>query len=495
MTSIRFYHGLGDSANFAHIIKLYTDAGETVEVETDASKTPLFLAAGAKITKKGEQHHPYPHAPAPGRPQHLDHWSGSKVAWNVSGAPMPNIGGYWERWADLCAVKLSLDTLVPAEERERVSAYFRQLPRPIVLFHSQGNTGTESKNLAHEEQAKLIRGLLDRTEGSVILLDWDQRAYRLNNYRVRHLTDDWHGLNTFQLYEAIKQADLLIGIDSGPLHFARFTDTPAVGVWTHHFPSHFALPRRETLNVVPASKNEWTRYRRIAFNIVECPGDRQDGSFIAEQAVRMLEQPRYLTRGTKAQDCTLRGLVDKLRTFDAALTSFVDRHRSFDALFKLATERGLLRWVETGCIRAPEDWTAGFSTYIFGLYLMHQGGELESVDLNGGNCNFAREWTQAFGTTVKVLEQHSHDYLKARREPIDVFYTDSADVGTDRYQECCLEECRLALPLLHDRSLVLFDDSCWGKGSFQGKGAKAIPWLMSQGWRVVYGGYQVLMSR
>ncbi len=493
-TSFSFRHGLGDCANFARLVKLYAQRGHRIQIETDDTKAPLFKAAGAEIVDHAEHVHGYPHAPHPGPPTHADHWSGNKLAWNVSHAPLPPIGGYWDRWDEICAVQLNLDDQITTE-RETVASYYHDLPRPVVLCHFQGNTSQESKNLSHAEQEKAVRVLLDQTDGTVILLDWDSRVFKLNNWRVRHLGDDWKRLSTLELYEAVRQADLVLGIDSGVLHFTNtFTRTPALGIWTHHQPSTFAVPRRETLHVVPSSRNEITRFRRFAFNIVESPGDRADGSFIAAQAVRMLGPRRYLPASTAAEDCVLWSLVEKTRTFDAGLTSFVDRHRSFDALFNLASERGLRDWVETGTVRSVEDWTAGFSTYLFGYYLKQVGGRLASVDLNEFNCEFARQWTAQLGT-VTVHASHSHDYLKARRGPIDVAYLDSADVGTAGYQECALEEAKLALPHLHERSLILFDDSAWGMGRFRGKGGLAIPYLLDHGWRVAYAGYQVLLTR
>lgn len=489
--SFRFPHGLGDCANFAHVVKMYVDRGHPVEVEVDASKHPLFLSAGATITPHGRDHHEYLHPPGPGRPGHLDHWSGSKIAFNVSQPPLPFIGYYVQLWPELCAVKLDLEAFVTDRHRDAVADYFGKLPRPIVLCHFQGNTGVESKNLSWEEQEKCLRGLLDRTDGTMILLDWDNRLFRLNSYRVRHLGDDWRGLETLELYEAIKQADLLIGVDSGPLHLARFTKTPTLGVWTHHFPSHFALPRRQTLNLV-CDRGDWTSKRRIGFNLVDGP-DRQDGSFIAEVASKMLSPWRYMPGATAAEDVLLQHLVGKVRTFDSPLTGFVDRHRSFDLVMKLASERLLTKWVETGCIRSVDDWTAGFATYVFGLYLRGVKGHLDSVELDGGNAQFAREWT--VGLPVEVHQAHSHDYLRGRTTRVDVAYLDSADVGTDGYQECCLEEARLVLPNMADNGLILIDDTCWGKGAFRGKGTMAIPFLLEQGWRIVYAGYQVLLSR
>ena len=186
----------------------------------------------------------------------------------------------------------------------------RTLPRPLILFASQGNTATECKDLNHEAQSRVLQGLLNSTNGSVILLDWDQRVFKLPNWRVRHLVDDWKPLNTIELYALISRADLVVGCDSGVLHFSRFTETLALGFWTRHHPSQFALPRRNTLHVVPRSRNELSRYRRIAYNIVECPGERLSGRFIAEQAVRMLSARTYLSE--VVPDTLLRHLIRQL---------------------------------------------------------------------------------------------------------------------------------------------------------------------------------------
>ena len=41
----------------------------------------------------------------------------------------------------------------------------------------------------------------------------------------------------------------------------------------------------------------------------------------------------------------------------------------------------------------------------------------------------------------------------------------------------------------------MFDDTPWQNGAFAGKGAKAVPWLLDQGWRVLYSGYQVILAK
>ena len=42
--------------------------------------------------------------------------------------------------------------------------------------------------------------------------------------------------------------------------------------------------------------------------------------------------------------------------------------------------------------------------------------------------------------------------------------------------------------------MILVDDTLW-EGKWVGKGALAIPYLLSLGWKVLASGYQVLLSR
>ena len=63
----------------------------------------------------------------------------------------------------------------------------------------------------------------------------------------------------------------------------------------------------------------------------------------------------------------------------------------------------VLTVVETGTIRAEEDWGgAGFFTYLAGAYLYRKGGRLHSVDVSEPNCRFARAGTQVFGDAART---------------------------------------------------------------------------------------------
>jgi hypothetical protein len=493
MVSIRFEHGLGDCSNFAQQVPLYLRRGHKIEIECTLDKEPVFRAAGANIVQHAAAVHGWPHAPSPGRPDHDDHWSGNKPAYNLSQHPLPDIGRYRDLWSEYCNVDITLDQFITQQHTDTIDRFFESVTGQVICLHTYGNTGTESKNLNDEETIRLYRGLLDYTDTTLLLLDWDNRVPRISSHRVRHLSQIGH-IDVLTLYYLLQRAALLIGVDSGPLHFARFTKCPVVGLWTHHFPSHFSLPRRNTLHVVSREWHEWAKFRRVAFQIVECPSGKQlDGDWISHLVMECFPT---LTQPDWARLALLRQWMSWQRaTIGGALSEFVDRHRSSEKILA-ALNRPAPMMIETGCIRAEEDWGgAGFSTYLFGAAIERLGGQLHSVELSPNNSAFAMQWTRCFGSTVVIHTQHSHDFLRNWSIPVDVFLSDSADVGTDGYQESCLIECQLAASHIRSDGLIAIDDCVWKGGQWTGKGGLAVPWLLDNGWTVLYSGYQTLLRR
>ena len=180
-----------------------------------------------------------------------------------------------------------------------------------------------------------------------------------------------------------------------------------------------------------------------------------------------------------------------------SLSGFADRHRSFDVLFREITrrfERPVI--VETGTIRAEEDWGgAGFFTYLAGAYVARRGGKLHSVDLSPGNCDFARSWTHVFGEAMSIHTQDSVRFLENFTEPVDVLYLDSLDTTEPGHVEHAERELAAAWPKLHERSLIVVDDTPWHAGAWVGKGARVVPSLIEKGYRVLYAGYQVVLGK
>ncbi len=127
---------------------------------------------------------------------------------------------------------------------------------PAVLIHYEGNTARERKDLPVDVVRRLCDDVI--AAGAVpVILDWDRRSPLPDGVRI-HCPDVhaelWGGTGTGDaeaLAALIEQSALLVGVDSGPLHVAGTTTTPAIGVWRGHHPLHFFALADQVTHLVP----------------------------------------------------------------------------------------------------------------------------------------------------------------------------------------------------------------------------------------------------
>ncbi|MEM7015192.1 MAG: class I SAM-dependent methyltransferase, partial [Verrucomicrobiota bacterium] len=331
-------------------------------------------------------------------------------------------------------------------------------------------------------------------------LDWDNRMPKLATYRVRHLVDDWRPLSVEELIALQSMSDLVIGIDSGPFHLTRLTGTPALGVFANsmHHPVKFCAPCENQVSLVPQGGTDWIdKIARVSFRLLE--EKRLDAPTIAKHAIRLLRPQRYLKEPHQIGDDLLlqHWILDRCKTRKKGkLSNRVDRDQGFDRLLIECAKRFVRpNIVETGCVRASDDWEgAGGSTLILGLFAQATGGKLTSIDLSYANLEFARYECREINR-ITYVEADSVTALRRRRKPIDVLLLDSMDTEMTGYDQHCLEEFRATENLLHDDSLVVIDDTVYEAGTFKGKGASAVPVMLEKGWRILFSGYQTILSR
>jgi FkbM family methyltransferase len=159
----------------------------------------------------------------------------------------------------------------PTAEAERAAdAYLRSIglapalsgKYPAALFHYQGNTSGEKKNLRHEDAAVVVAAALEAGLTPVIL-DWDRRSPLPDGRRVFcpgvGPDDPWGGFGSGDcgvLTALIARSTIFVGIDSGPGKCASATDTPTVIAWTGHHPMQFHDPAANTLHLIPTNHRE-----------------------------------------------------------------------------------------------------------------------------------------------------------------------------------------------------------------------------------------------
>lgn len=198
-------------------------------------------------------------------------------------------------------------------------------------------------------------------------------------------------------------------------------------------------------------------------------------------------------------------IKDRLGTPYSNEMGRVDRYRTMGWLFRELELRfpDGPRIVETGCIRSPEDWSAGYATWLFGTFLELTGtGQLISVDNDAEHLAIARTLCADL-TRIFFINADSAIYLgggdgAGYMKPFDLIYLDSLDTWAPGHAEHGLAEAKAASRIVAPNGLIVFDDSpktADGLG-WQGKGAAGIPWLLANGWKVLpVSSYQCVLER
>ena len=473
-------HGLGDQSNAIHLFDQWRRAGDKFIIAAGAFRW-LWEACGYTTCDTATAHHPWLEPMAARREFLHEPWDGAKVGRNITEHPLEWIGAPSEVWPRVVATRFDLDHAVPQDAKDRVARLIDGMPRPLIVWHSRGTTSPGRKNPPANLETDIGHALLDL--GSVVYCQWSHGGPDYRTYRFRTAQPD---LPT--LYWLTRSADLFVGVDSGPYHYARFTRTPRVGLWFDIPAWHASLPSPETVNIVLPHGNN--AYKRLDFNMVELPAFT--GERIGAVLKGVLGPRRFCDQ--VGPDCVLASLLPKLRHRDNDLTTVVDRNRSVGMLFDFLRTRSRPRVLETGCIRSVDDWGAGWFTSLCGYFLQQHGGELVSVDINAENVTFARTWTRKL--PVQVVESCSLKFLdEYSGPPFDAVYLDSLDTQQPGHEAHCLRELRAASRHLAEGGLVLIDDSPCNGERWVGKGGSAIPWALEHGWELVWSGYQCLLRR
>ena len=199
--------------------------------------------------------------------------------------------------------------------------------------------------------------------------------------------------------------------------------------------------------------------------------------------------------------------MSSLEWFDREFARKLERRSTtFRRVFELLLQRtGASRQiVETGCVREKNDFSAGYSTVLFGEFLSRYGGRLESVDVSPRNVELCRKLTRPFTKLITVNLGDSVAFLRDwpyshAGIPIDLLYLDSLDYPLapkdgprEPSQQHCLSELEAAFPSLAPAAIVLIDDADLPGG---GKARLARERLAQLGWGCELDDYQTLWVR
>lgn len=259
---IRFEHGLGDAVQLTIVLKHLVKHLPTAIVDVWAlhGKHSCYRGLCSRVfSDQGEQ------------PRECDYDQIVRLSWfecNQSFERVPSTK------AALClrdVFHLDPDPSLfyyeirtQLEHQERAERFLREITGrepdggrwPVVLVHYQGNTSSEKKNLRHDVAAELCRASLDA--GLVpVILDWDHRSPLPDGKDIccpgvgHPLWGNFGSGDAATMAALIERAALFVGVDSGPLHVAGSTTTPAIGVWTGHHPIRYFDRAENVVHLVP----------------------------------------------------------------------------------------------------------------------------------------------------------------------------------------------------------------------------------------------------
>jgi ADP-heptose:LPS heptosyltransferase len=286
---LHFDHGLGDCCHFALLLQLYKRRGYRVRLHGEGNKEFVWkLAEVERIPHAGTRHHPWLYHSEFSNLGASD-VATNKISFGIQTEPLPQLNESPELlWDELSKVQLRASSHISQEAHQEAEQFLKGLPRPIICLHSNGTNYSSQKNIPVEVAFNLIRELLRQTPGSVIILDWDGRAPSMGDERVKSIKPWWGHIDNDRLAALFERTDLMIGIDSGPFHFASFFDMPAIGVFRHMHPNRTCIPNPNAVYMVPARNHRhWVRCASD-WSFCEYVGEEPTAAEIADQASALL---------------------------------------------------------------------------------------------------------------------------------------------------------------------------------------------------------------
>ena len=169
--------------------------------------------------------------------------------------------------------------------------------------------------------------------------------------------------------------------------------------------------------------------------------------------------------------------------------------------------------VEVGSMRKPalhdihdyshECCMEGHSSMLFAL----SSQEFHTVDIDMPTSKITHKALKALNTTNpwNVYNGDGIKFLKEFKGVIDLLFLDAWDIGVNNYAENHLEAYKAAEPKLNKQHIILIDDTDINhtaergfhndEDSMGGKGSVVIPYLIKNGYTVVFKGRQTCLIK
>lgn len=305
---------IGDVCHYAHAVQIYKRRGYGITVQAEENKLFVWKVAGVNIVQGGNlPDHGYVY-PSGFEDLSQADYDNNKVAFGLRHSVVPSLESLGltpeQAWDELCGVRLDAMPFVSQEAHTEAEKFLEGMPRPIVCIHSRGTNWHERKSIPTEVAFETILKLIEKTVGSVIVLDFDHRAPMVGHARCKGIIPSWGMIDTERQCALFSRCDLMIGIDSGPFHLAAMTKVPCLGVFRDLHPNRVCLPNPNAVYLASDRfADEWQRPSRTdRWTIQTYPGREPSADDIAGSAIAILEGKII----TMAKQPEMRSLLEEL---------------------------------------------------------------------------------------------------------------------------------------------------------------------------------------
>lgn len=289
---IRFQHGLGDCCQAAALLRLWRRRGWEIEVAGSPDKAWLWRALGYGPYAGRDDAVPNAGWFYSGRfgnlaePEHL----ANKTAHNIAAEPFPPIGTSADLWPELCAERIDLRQKIKRPAHEAALGFLAGLPKPVVALHGVGANWRARKSLPNPLILSFQTLWHYRTGGSVVVLDWAGLTPVADSPAVRAINPLWGRISIEELAALYCHVEALVGIDSGPFHFANLVPVPAVGVFFPTLPCvHVCVPNPNATYLCPATQRDAWLAAPPHWRISEYAGLAPSPERLADEVERRVE--------------------------------------------------------------------------------------------------------------------------------------------------------------------------------------------------------------
>ena len=160
--------------------------------------------------------------------------------------------------------------------------------------------------------------------------------------------------------------------------------------------------------------------------------------------------------------------------------------------------------VEIGCLRRNVDDPGiagdGGSTPIIAWATKMANGTLHCCDINQSAIDYSMKALEHYGLIGAYVSFYVEDGMKFVQQlpnGIDAIYIDGLDFGGDMIEASMdwhLKIFATVEPKLAPGAIIMFDD-IFNTTTWYGKGGKAIPYMIENGYSLVHKGYQVILRK